>query len=181
MNATQSSHDSTCLVLHAETAADLMTKNPLSIRCDATIHEAAAFLIEREISGAPVVDDAGRAVGVISHTDIVRHDSEAGSRRSDDAAFYREGDGRCPPALREFIYGKQTEAVRVGDVMSPVVIQVSPGDSALSVVAKFLALKIHRLFVVDESGTPVGVISALDILRCLARPNADVPAQASFG
>ena len=49
-----------------------MTKNPVSIRDDATIQSAAAFLIEKEISGAPVIDDAGRAVGVLSHTDIVR-------------------------------------------------------------------------------------------------------------
>jgi predicted transcriptional regulator len=48
-----------CLVLRAETAADLMTSNPLSIRVDATIREAVAFLVDKGISGAPVIDSAG--------------------------------------------------------------------------------------------------------------------------
>jgi CBS domain-containing protein len=148
-----------------------MTANPLSIRHDATIGDAAAFLVGHEISAAPVVDDAGRAVGVISHTDVVRHDSEAALKDPHDAEYYRALDRRCPPAMREAVYGKKVETVRARDVMTPVVVQVTTQDSAVSVVAKLLALKIHRLFVVDQSGTLVGVISTLDILRCLHRPD----------
>ena len=61
------------LTLNAETAADLMTPNPLSIRQNATVKEAAAFLTDRGISAAPVIDNAGRAVGVLSRADIVVH------------------------------------------------------------------------------------------------------------
>jgi predicted transcriptional regulator len=169
MNEINSSHGPTRLVLHAETAQDLMTKNPMSIRHDRTIESAAAFLIEKEISAAPVIDDAGRAVGVLSHTDIVRHDSEAGGKRSEESGFYRDVDLRCPPALREITYGPKAKAVRVSDVMSPVVIEVSTQDPAAAVIARLLALKIHRLFVVDQAGTLVGVISTFDVLRCLHR------------
>src|SRR6516225_7169553 len=123
MNASDSTQRS-ALVLRAETAEELMTRNPVSIRDEATLASAAAFLIEKEISGAPVIDDAGRAVGVLSHTDIVRHDSFVGAR-PEDAGFYCEFDSRCPPALREFAYGKIANTVRVRDVMSPVIIQVS--------------------------------------------------------
>jgi CBS-domain-containing membrane protein len=157
------------LVLRADTAEDLMTRNPLSIRDDATLESAAAFLIEKEISAAPVIDNAGRAVGVLSHTDIVRHDSLVGARRAEEAGFYREFDFRCPPALREFRYAKKAKAVRARDVMSPVVIQVSTDDPALTVIARLLALKIHRLFVLDKAETLVGVISTFDVLRCLHR------------
>lgn len=157
------------LALRAETAAELMTDNPHSIRHDATISEAAAFLVNHEISAAPVVDDAGHAVGVISHTDVVRHDSQTALTDPHDAEYYRAVDRRCPPALRETTYGKKAEAVRVCDVMTPTVVQVSTQDTAVSVVAKLLALKIHRLFVADRTGTLVGVISTLDVLRCLHR------------
>ena len=61
------------LTLNAESAADLMTPNPLSIRQNATVKEAAAFLTDRGISAAPVIDNAGRAVGVLSRADIVVH------------------------------------------------------------------------------------------------------------
>lgn len=169
MNVIHSSQPSPSLMLHAETAQDLMTKNPMSIRHDSTIQSAATFLIEKEISAAPVIDDAGRAVGVLSHTDIVRHDSEAGGKRSEESGFYRDVDLRCPPALRDITYGPKAKAVRVSDVMSPVVIEVFTQDAAVSVIAKLLALKIHRLFVVDQAKTLVGVISTFDVLRCLQR------------
>jgi CBS domain-containing protein len=170
MGNSPTGHPAAALVLRAETAADLMTANPLSIRHDATVCDAAAFLIRHEISAAPVVDDAGRAVGVISHTDVVRHGSEAALKEPHDAEYYRALDRRCPPAMREAVFGKKAETVRTRDVMTPVVVEVSMQDTALSVIAKLLALKIHRLFVVDPSGTLVGVISTLDVLRCLKRP-----------
>lgn len=157
------------LVLRAKTAADLMTGTPLSIRHDATLPEAAAFLVQHEISAAPVIDDAGRAVGVISHTDVVRHDFETAHKDPHDAEYYRAFDRRCPPAMREAVYGSKAEAARVRDVMTPVVVQVSTRDTAIAVVAKLVALKIHRLFVSDPAGTLVGVISTLDVLRALHR------------
>ncbi|MBS0261618.1 MAG: CBS domain-containing protein [Planctomycetes bacterium] len=157
------------LGLRAATAGDLMTANPVSIRHDATISDAAAFLIEHEISAAPVVDDAGRAVGVISHTDVVRHDSKAAHWDPHDAEYYRAFDRRCPPAMREAVYARKTEVVRVSEVMTPTVLEVSTSDSAVAVVAQLLALKVHRLFVVDATGTLVGVISTLDVLRHLQR------------
>ena len=48
----------------------------------------------------------------------------------------------------------------------PVVFSVAPQDSVTRVVGDMLALKVHRLFVVDD-GVLVGVISAFDVLRKL--------------
>ena len=73
MTSTQEHEVNRSLTLNAATAADLMTPNPLSIRQNATVKEAAAFLSDRGISAAPVIDDAGRAVGVLSRADIVVH------------------------------------------------------------------------------------------------------------
>src|SRR5262249_28883167 len=64
------------LYLAAETAADLMTPDPVSIRADATLREALALLIDRGFSAAPVIDAAGRPVGVLSRTDLLVHDRE---------------------------------------------------------------------------------------------------------
>jgi CBS domain-containing protein len=64
------------LILCAETAADLMVPNPVSIRAGATVKEAAAFLTDKGFSAAPVIDEAGRPVGVLSQSDIVVHDRE---------------------------------------------------------------------------------------------------------
>ena len=61
------------MALGARTAADLMTPNPMSIRHSATVSDAANFLAARGISAAPVIDEAGRPVGVVSSTDILIH------------------------------------------------------------------------------------------------------------
>jgi acetoin utilization protein AcuB len=51
---------------------EIMTKNPITIPLDYTIDEAAAILLDNKLSGAPVVDNEGKVVGVITQTDIFR-------------------------------------------------------------------------------------------------------------
>jgi len=55
----------------------------------------------------------------------------------------------------------------VRDIMTPAVFSVAPDTPAASVVEQLVELKVHRLYVVEEDGTLVGVITALDILRHL--------------
>jgi CBS domain-containing protein len=52
--------------------------------------------------------------------------------------------------------------------MTPVVFSVAPDAAAAKVVQEMVALKVHRLFVVENTGVLVGVISALDVLRRLS-------------
>jgi CBS domain-containing protein len=62
------------------TVDKLMTREPLTIRSDATIHKAARLMLEHKIGGLPVVDD-GRLVGIITESDIlIRYFSRAGAR-----------------------------------------------------------------------------------------------------
>ncbi len=53
------------------TAADIMTPDPLTLRPDTSVHEAAQVLSEHRISGAPVVADDGRIVGIVSEYDLI--------------------------------------------------------------------------------------------------------------
>jgi CBS domain-containing protein len=149
------------LTLRAETAADLMTTNPVSIRQDATVGEAIAFLGDHGVSGAPVIDEAGRAVGVVTQSDLLIHQ--------------REGTGHLAPErlphghrLPEGFHVETADPCPVSDVMTPGVFSVTLQTPASRVVAEMLALKVHRLFVVEDDGTLIGVISALDILRHLS-------------
>jgi predicted transcriptional regulator len=152
------------LTLYAATAADLMTPNPLSIRQNATVKEAAAFLSDRGISAAPVIDDAGRAVGVLSRADIVVHHRQEAQFVPE---FYERTD-LVTHTDEPFAEGFQVENVdpsQVRDIMTPVVLAVSLNDSARKVVTQMVDEKVHRLFVLDDSDVLVGVISALDVLR----------------
>jgi CBS domain-containing protein len=127
------------LTLEAQTAKELMTSNPVSISEHAAIIDAASVLSTREFSALAVINDAGRPVGVVSRTDIVRREA------------------------------KPSGTTDVREIMTATVVSVRPEDPAWEVIAKMAAFKVHRLFVVDRSGTLVGVISSFDIVRNLRR------------
>jgi CBS domain-containing protein len=152
MNAVSERTLSGPLVLDAATAADLMGPNIVSIQADATVAEAVELLIAKGFSAAPVIDETGRAVGVLSRSDLLVHDRE---RTRGTAA-----DGPSD----------EDKGVCVCDLMTPVVFSVPPDAPAARVVADMLALKVHRLFVSDAGGVLLGVISALDVLEHLRPP-----------
>lgn len=130
--------------LRARTAVDLMTIGVVSIAEDAPLSEAIATLVDRGFSGAPVVNAAGRAIGVVSLSDIVIRDRNCGScHRSTEVE----------PLVR--------------DIMTPTVCSVRPETSARMVIEEMALLRVHRLFVIDADGVLVGVIAASDVVRHL--------------
>ena len=131
------------LMLHAHTASDLMAPNPISIRAEAGITEAMTLFTEKGIHAAPVIDEAGHHLGVVSRSDILRYD--------------RERAWLPPPA----------EPPRARGLMTPAVFSVKLDISAARVAEHMVELNVHRLFVVDDDGILVGVITALDLLRHL--------------
>jgi CBS domain-containing protein len=152
------------VVLHAETAADVMTANPVSLRAGAAVQEAVALLTERGFSAAPVIDEAGRPVGVLSRTDLLVHERECGHR----AALSDLTEWDVPPrSAREGFSVEVVDPTLVRDVMTPFVFTVSAGTPVAEVVRQMLSLKVHHLFVVDDDAVLVGIISSLDILRRL--------------
>ena len=165
MKTLKHAEPATPMVLGARTAADLMTANPVSIRRGATVSEAAAFLAMRGFSAAPVIDDAGRPVGVVSRTDLLAHQGPSAGHINGSPEYY-ERLGR--PVFGEGgSDGAASPEATVADAMTPVVFCVRPGTPAPKVVEKMLALKVRRLFVVDDDGVLTGVISTTDVVRKL--------------
>jgi CBS domain-containing protein len=159
------------LVLFVETAADLMAPNPVSINAVATVKEAVAFFAARGFSAAPVIDEAGRPVGVLSHSDIIAHDREKVEHASDRPDHCARADlsAQLAAVLPRGFERVDIDRTQVRDIMSPVVFSVSPETPAHQAIEDLLARKIHRLFVVGKDGVLIGVISALDVLRHLRR------------
>lgn len=153
------------MILAADFAADLMSRNPISISADATVHDAVAMMTDRGFSIAPVIDEAGRPVGVISRSDLLVHLRERGDHAylaEEVAADMSRGVGARPGFSVEIV-----DPTQVRDVMTPVVFTVTLDTPAPRVVEQMLNLKVHHLFVVDEDRALVGVISSLDVLRYL--------------
>lgn len=123
---------------------DHMSTKLVTFRPDHTIDQVMEELTKRKISGAPVLDESGGLVGIISEVDC----------------------------LKEIIKGKYTNTVRfpakVEDLMTREVITLSPDISLFDAAQKFLDYQIRR-FPVIKDGKLVGQISLSDVVR--AFPN----------
>ncbi|HEY1377834.1 MAG TPA: CBS domain-containing protein [Gemmataceae bacterium] len=157
------------LTLNARTAADLMTEQVVSIPETAPLREAVAALVDRGFSGAPVVNEAGRPVGVISLSDIVVRDRNTVRYALPVPEYYLQSDLRarldddltCAPE-------PEADRTRVADVMTPTVYAVRPDTPAADVIREMVSLRVHRLFVIDRDGVLVGIIATSDVLQRLA-------------
>jgi CBS domain-containing protein len=156
------------LCLCADTAADLMTPNPATLRADATVPEAIVFLAEHRYGGAPVVDATGQPVGVLSHADLVGRVGYVVARpdyfATADLNVRLEGDREIPCDQVDIA------KLKVRDIMTPHLAAVAPETPIDQVVAKFLEQQVHRLFVMGSDGILMGVISFFDVLRHLQPP-----------
>ncbi|MBK7583894.1 MAG: CBS domain-containing protein [Myxococcales bacterium] len=141
-----------------------MTQKVLTVSADWSLTELKAFLLERGISGAPVVDEKGKLVGVVSSTDLLR--SEDG-RESTQGSFFAASLER-PLDEDEletlFVEGAPTQVV--GDVMTPVVFQIAADAEIDEAADTMVRGRIHRI-VVTEGESVVGIVTALDLVRAL--------------
>jgi len=156
------------LTLNARRAADLMTAQIVSIDQAAPLRQAVATLVDRKFSAAPVIDEAGRPVGVVSITDVLIHDRNKFAYTRPVPEYYLKSD--LQGAIGEPAGGFQVEVpdrTPVRELMTPIVFSVRPETPARQVIEEMLQLRVHRLFVIDTDGVLVGVISMSDVLRRL--------------
>lgn len=146
------------------TAGEIMTRNPISIRAAANIREAIALFTDHNFRAAPVIDDAGKPVGVISQMDILIHHREQPWHRPTEGLHSWDAPGRqLPEGFSEEVVDHAT----VADVMTPFLFSVPTDARFPQIVEQMMEQQIHHLFVTDESDLLVGVISALDLLQRL--------------
>lgn len=119
---------------------DVMTRAVICVRKEVPVRKLLSLLLEHGIGGAPVVDDAGVAVGVVSKTDV----------------------------LQAVDAGRDLATTTVDDVMTPLAFTLRE-DALLARAAALMAAEgIHRLPVVAHGGGVVGIVTPLDVTRWLA-------------
>jgi CBS domain-containing protein len=173
MNNTLSAEVVPRVVLGAATAADLMTPDPLPIAADATVSEAAAFLAGKGYRAAPVIDAAGRPIGVLSQSDLVLHERETNPCVSGHPEYYAREELGPARIIRTNVVDGDPTCVR--DLMTPVVFSVAPETPANQVIGDMLAHQVHHLFVVGGGGVLLGIISTVDVLRRLHLEQSPAP------
>jgi CBS domain-containing protein len=152
------------------TAADVMNPNVLTVPDDMTVEELANFLVENEISGAPVEDAAGRLVGVVSVTDlaisVAKGTDLAPSQANPDFFVHEWGDTLSRDDVEELQFGEAGILVR--EIMTPAVYSVDAETPVQELAETLIQGHIHRLLVTREEKI-VGIVTTSDLLGLLVR------------
>jgi CBS domain-containing protein len=151
------------------TAAELMTKNVMSVHQDLGVRELAEFLTENEIAGVPVVDDDDHLIGVVSTTDVAgksrRREMDFTLDHSDPRFSVREFSDQIDIEEMKNLHIEDDELL-VRDIMTPAVLSVGAGTPVPEIAREMVSGHVHRLFVTRD-GKVVGVVSALDLVKLL--------------
>jgi predicted transcriptional regulator len=115
---------------------DIYHKGVILCKPDTPLQEVVRVMSDTEIHAVMVSEHEGEPpVGVVSHTDAIAH------------------------------YGEDLTAIQARDVMTSKVISISEDATVGEAARKLLESHIHRLLVVSEGGTPLGILSTTDIVR----------------
>ncbi len=141
------------------TVAELMIPHVICLRPETTVREARETLAKRRVSGAPVVDEHGRPIGVISQTDLVRANVEAVTA-AQAGRFYSDVEDYQEIAEQHV----DRSEMPIASLMSRDVWTVSR-DTGVAIAASVMReRRVHRLLV-TERGVLVGIVTALDLMR----------------
>lgn len=162
-----SPHSVAPLTIANSTVAAVMTISPITVKAYQTVKEATILMLDHRVTALPVVDENGKAVGVISQTDIVRYEREKVDYGYKKPAFYDDANLELPSGevLFKGFELEKADLTKVAEIMTPMVLAIKPEDSLTKVVQEMLTHHVHRLFVENEHQSLVGVISTFDILR----------------
>ena len=145
--------------------ADVMTKHVVHISAWQTMTEVARIFGTDDVSAAPVVDDVGRCIGILSATDFLKRERKCSENERPVFAMQNHALVSKEPGKPFDIEATPREIVRTH--MTPEVHSVEAGIS-LIVAARVMADQhVHRLPVIDDSGHPVGILSTMDIVASL--------------
>jgi CBS domain-containing protein len=145
---------------------DIMSTKVVTVSPSTTVREIAGLMVEKHVSGLPVLSENGTLVGMVSEGDLLRR-PELGTQRQRRrwVSFFSGVDEQA----REFT---KSHALRAGDVMTQQVIHVAEETPLADVVGLMEKHNIKRLPVLSD-GKLVGIVSRADLLRALAARQAD--------
>ncbi|MFI5360682.1 MAG: CBS domain-containing protein [Elusimicrobiota bacterium] len=141
-------------------AKDIMRKKVITVASWLTLPELSKVFEEHAITGAPVVDEGGLVLGVVSQTDLVRSRREA----SDGVPLYhRELD---EPLSSLGLHFEEAPQTRVEQIMTPGAISFDLETPVEKLATAMLERHIHRVLI-TRGGQLAGIVTSMDLLRAL--------------
>jgi CBS domain-containing protein len=143
--------------------ADVMTRTVITVAPGTPFREIAWTLNRHGISGAPVVDASGRAIGVVTEADLLRRQAHAGG-----------ADRGLRHLLRSLVRAPAGAELTAAELMTSPAVTVHVGDRLPSAAAELARHDIKRAPVLNATGKVVGVLSRKDLLSVYLRSDAEL-------
>ena len=142
--------------------SDVMRKDVVHVSAHQSMSEVAEILVSHDVSGAPVVDEYGQCVGILSASDFVKRQRRSGGNDQPTLEMQRHD-------LARTVTNHPHEIVRPAEDlvchhMSTAVQSISPHAQLIDAVVIMDAQHVHRLPVLDKQGHLLGLLTSMDII-----------------
>ena len=149
-------------------AADVMTRSVVSIKPDASITEMVKLMLDKRISGLPVIDDHGELVGIVTEGDCLRRTETGTERKRPRWLEFLTGPERL---ANEYI---RAHSRKVADVMTETPITIAE-DTAVDEIVHLMESRCIKRLPVTRDGKVVGIVSQANLLEALASVSSNIP------
>lgn len=144
-------------------AKDIMTRNVITASPDTTVEELGRLFLEKDVSGAPVVDENGNLAGIVTENDLITT-----NRRVHIPTILRLFDAFIPLGTSRLEAEiKRMAATTAGEICTRNVITADEEMSIEDIATIMTEEKIHLLPVLKE-GKLVGIIGKKDVIKGIA-------------
>jgi CBS-domain-containing membrane protein len=143
-------------------AKDIMTKDVITIRSEATVEELARLLMEHRISGVPVVNDENRIEGIVTENDLIRK-----NKRLHIPTVIRLFDAYLMVGSKSMEKEiKNMAATTVDEICTREVVSIKE-ETSLDEIATIMAEQHTHLLPVLSDGAVVGIVGKADVVRSM--------------
>jgi len=139
---------------------DVMTRDVITVSTGQSVLETAQLMLQKRVSGLPVVDATGKLVGIVTEGDFLRRGEIGTQRQRPKWLEFLIGPGRM---AQEYVHASGR---RVEEVMTPNCCTVSEDDSLQTVVELMERHHVKRLPVLRD-GRLVGIVSRANLMDAL--------------
>ena len=142
------------------TVDNVMTKDVVVVGPDEDFKSCAKLLRVHDISALPVVDGAGKLIGIVSESDLLAKERDRGAKR---------------PALGiRWSSGQVTSASTAADVMTSPVTAIAASATIPEAARLMYREAVKRLPVIDADGILIGIVSRADLLKTFTRSDESI-------
>jgi CBS domain-containing protein len=149
-------------------AHQIMTRSVITVAPETTIVDAANLMLQRHVSGLPVVDASGKLVGIVSEGDFIRRSEIGTGRKRGRWLTFILGPGK---SASDFV---QEHGRRVQEVMTKDPLTITEDTALAEIVDLMEKNNVKRLPVVRD-GKIVGIVSRANLLQAVASLAREVP------